>query len=311
MDQDERHLVTGGSGFLGRHLLRRLLRQGSRVTTVSRREADFRLSGQSEDEPGRLEVLRGDLQDRQWVLDKLGGVRWTTVFHLAGLIPDPETSSHEIIEKNVTATQNVLDLCGREGVERLIFSSSKSVYAYRNPRYNPVDEEHEVAPQGLYGAAKYASEILAKAYSDRYGLSVIILRLTGIYGMGRDQGAIAGFVRAALRGETIRLEPEAAGRQFDMVHVEDAVDALLLSCKVKNRGVRTYNIGGNECHPLEWFARLILEKTGSASRLESDFQEEGVPFEMNITRAQRELGFSPRGVRQRMSQFIREMKASG
>ena len=306
MEQRGPILVTGGSGFVGQHLIWRLLRSGCGVTSVSRSGTKGDPNPGGSEFGGRLDVLRGDLRDRQWVLDRLGGTHWSVVYHLAGVLPDARTPSVDVIEGNLGTTQSVLELCAAARIERCIFTSTKSVYPYRNPDYNPVDEEHEIAPPELYGAAKYAAEVLSRGYAEQFGFPMAVLRCTGIYGRGRDRGALARVVRSALRGEDVRLESES-GREFDMVHVSDVVEALLLASRADIPGYRVYNVGAGECRPLEWYARFILDEIGGASRLDLRLREGGAACTLDISRARNELGYSPAPLRQRLVEYIREM----
>ena len=193
----KRVLVTGASGFIGRHLTVELQRQGAKVLTL--------------DLQGNNPI---DLRDWHRLEDfgnELG--KLDLAYHLAGLmfVPYSFENPREIYEVNVLGALNLLELCRLHNVEKVVFASS---YVYGPPQYLPIDEEHPLNPTSPYARSKVIGENLFKAFHEDYGLKCTILRPFNIYGPCQSgEGALQIFIRKALLNENLRRLEEACRKR--------------------------------------------------------------------------------------------------
>lgn len=241
-------LVTGGAGFIGHHLVRRLLREGHDVIVLDnlRRGSFERPALQG------ARLLNGDIRDSAACAAAMEGC--DSVVHLAaqanviGSADDPEYA----FETNVTGTWNVACAARRAGVQHLIFASSREVYG--EPPTTPVHETTRFAPKNVYGATKVACEVLLSTLLvDTLPLSV--LRLANVIGSGDSGRVIPLWLRAVHEGSPLLLF--GGDQEMDFVPVETVVDAIL---RLLNNGAATgpVNIGSGRSIPLKCVAERVL-----------------------------------------------------
>jgi len=253
-----RVLVTGGAGFIGRHLVARLVRDSSRSVIVldnlyRGRLADLRDSWE------RIAFVEGDVRDRSTLAGVMQGC--DLVYHLAaqsnvlGASQDLEYS----FSSNVTGTFNVLQAARKEGIRRLVFTSSREVYG--DPQRLPVSESDPLNPKNAYGASKVSGEIYCRLFSAP-DFETVVLRLANVYGPGDRDRVIPIFIDNALRGLPLTLY---GGQQIlDFVWIDAVVDSLVtvgFGDLIKD----PLNIGSNKGTLLRDLARRVLKDTGSDS----------------------------------------------
>jgi UDP-glucose 4-epimerase len=254
-----RVLVTGGAGFIGGNLARKLLENPS----VSVRILDnlFRGRNTFAGTP-RVEFLQGDIRDRRTVRAAMDGVG--LVYHLAaqanvlGAVADIDYS----FTTNVAATFEVLSAARECRVRRLIFASSREVYG-QAPAL-PVSECAPLNPGNAYGASKAAGELYCRVFMES-GMEVVVFRLANVYGPGDAERVIPLFVANALSGRPLVIFGE--NKILDFVWVGDVVDSLVRAVDAPVAG-QTINIGSGEGTGIEDLARRVLQLTGSRSALE-------------------------------------------
>ncbi len=236
-------LVTGAGGFIGSHLVERLVKEGAAVRAfvryTSRPQAGFLdvLDGGARE---AIEIVRGDLRDADAVAKATDGME--RVFHLGALIGIPYSYVHpvETAETNVTGTLNVL-LAARElGVERVVHTSSSEVYG--TAQYAPIDETHPLQGQSPYSASKIGSDKLAESFNYSYGTPVTILRPFNTYGPRQSARAvIPTIITQALAGGEIKLGNLTPLRDF--TYVSDTVDGFLRAATSEVAVGQTINLG--------------------------------------------------------------------
>lgn len=217
-------LVTGGSGFVGATLVRRLVAAGHPVRV---------LDNYATGDPAYLdgvgaEVLRGDIRDQAALETALSGTR--AVVHLAAAgsvvesVADPEAN----FSVNVLGTFRVLDAARQAGVERVVMASTGG--ALIGEAQPPVSERSLPKPISPYGASKLAGEGYAHAYASAYGMRTVSLRFANVYGpwSARKRGAVTLFFRAIHAGEPIVIYGDGCASR-DYLHVEDVSRAIELS----------------------------------------------------------------------------------
>jgi UDP-glucose 4-epimerase len=213
-------LVTGGAGFIGSHLVDRLVKEGFNVRVIDNLSSG-RLENltQHRDDP-RVEVMIGDLKKMEDALKAVDGV--DTVFHFAA---NPEvrvsTTNPEIhFNENVVATFNLLEAMRKRDVKELVFASSSSVYG--EPEQIPVSEDAPIRPVSVYGASKAACENLIHAYVKLYGIKAVILRYANVVGPRLRHGVVWDLINK-LRKNPNELEILGDGKQVrSYIYIDDA-----------------------------------------------------------------------------------------
>jgi UDP-glucose 4-epimerase len=252
-------LVTGGAGFLGSHLVERLLADGDRVTVL-----DNLSTGVREHVPEDAELVEADVADAEAVADAFGRGRFELVFHVAGQasIAQSFARPHRDLRTNVEGTVNVLEACVAHGVPRLVYAGSMT--AYGEPEQVPTPETAACRPVSYYGVTKYAAERyvhVAGARTD-VDLSVTSLRMFNVYGERQSltnpyQGVLAIFIGNVQRGEPLTIHSD--GRQTrDFVYVADVVDAWLRVADDERTRDAVYNVGSGRETSIAELADAVL-----------------------------------------------------
>lgn len=279
-----RILVTGGSGFIGAHVVRKLREFG-----VTPRVFDLT----PPDQIDNVEYYQGSILELEHLRSALRQV--DAVMHLAAVadVKDVFNEPHYSETVNVRGTINVLEAMRRSGVKRIVYGSTTWVYS--DAVDQNVDETTLLRPPShLYTATKVASEYYCHSYGQLYGLQPTILRYGIPYGPGARSGAVIPiFVNKALRGESLTLAGD--GSQFrKFVYVEDLAEGNVLSLK-EAAANQTYNLDGSEKITIRQIAETIGKILG-------DVKIEYVPErpgdfggkEVSSEKARKELGWQPR-----------------
>jgi len=265
----KRVLITGGLGFIGSNLARRLADLGAQVLIVDSLIPDyggnwFNIAGYEH----RLHVNIADVRDPYSMRALVQGQ--DVIFNLAGQVShidsmrDPFTD----LEINARSQLSILEACRHEnpGV-KIIYAGTRQQYG--KPDYLPVDENHLQHPVDVNGVNKLAGEWYHIVYHTAYGLHTASLRLTNTYGPRQlmkhnRQGFIAWFIRLAVEGKEIQIYGDGRQRR-DLCYVDDVVDAFLrVGASPKTDG-QVYNLGGLEPISLLELAQMIVEIAGQGS----------------------------------------------
>ncbi|HWW90154.1 MAG TPA: NAD-dependent epimerase/dehydratase family protein [Solirubrobacteraceae bacterium] len=256
-----RACITGGGGFIGSNLADRLNADGVEVVIVD----DFR-SGRREflaaalSRPG-VRLIEGDVLDSEVLGDALEGCDW--VFHLQANADVRRGLEHprRDLEQNTIATSNVLEAMRAQGVSRIMFSSTGSVYG--EPEVFPTPEDAPFPVQtSLYAASKLAGEGLIEAYASGYGFTGLICRFVSILGERYTHGHVFDFFRALKRDPT-RLPVLGDGRQEkSYLYVGDCIDAILTAAERHHDepGAHVYNLGTDETVIVDDSIGIITEQ---------------------------------------------------
>jgi UDP-glucose 4-epimerase len=260
-------LITGGLGFIGSTLARRLVEIGG--VDVSILDAMipeqggnlFNIEGIQEG----VKLYRADLRDAAVVASLVTGKDY--IFNLAGSASHLDSMLHPQLdlESNCRGQLVLLDACRVHNPRvKVVFTSTRQVYG--RPRYLPLDEQHPLEPIDINGIHKLAAESYHLLYQRICGLRSVCLRLTNTYGprqlLHHDrQGFIAWFVRQAIEGGVIELFGDGHQRR-DINYVDDVVDALLLSGASEGAESQIFNLGGEEPVSLLDIAEALLSFTG-------------------------------------------------
>jgi UDP-glucose 4-epimerase len=256
-------LVTGGSGFIGSHVVDALVETGAeRIVVLDKvvREVNLRDALQS----GRVEVVEGDVGDLAALRMHLDGV--DGVFHMAVLPLGPCNEHPRLgLEVNIVGSFNVFEAAKDAGVSKIVFSSASSVYG---DTFETMDESHPLNSWTFYGATKIASEYLLRGFHEHYGVDYVVLRYMNVYGPRQEGGLVINVLRRIQAGEAPTIQGDGS-QSFDFVHVADVARANIRAME-SDVTDDAFNIGGgNEATVREIVERLI-ELSGS--QLEPDVQ---------------------------------------
>lgn len=289
-------LVTGGAGFIGSHLVRRLLELGERVRVVDDFSTGHR-SNLAEVEP-RCELIEGDIRDRELVQHSVQGVE--SVFHLAARASVPRSvqqplAAHEV---NVTGTLNLLLAARDAGVRRFVYSSSSA--AYGETPVLPKSEDMAPQPLSPYAVSKLAGEYYCSCFAHVYGLATISLRYFNVFGPRQDPdspyaAAIPAFVSRMLRGQPPIIYGDGE-QSRDFCYIDNVVEANLLAARAANLAGQVVNIACGERITLNAIVALINRQLGTnlVPRYEPPRAGDVRHSLAALDRARSVLGYEPR-----------------
>ena len=263
-------LITGAGGFIGSHLVERLVGFGAQVRAFvrynSRGDAGL-LRMVSPEVQGKLQIVSGDLRDGQAIQDAVAGCEY--VFHLGALISIPYSylHSYEVAETNFMGTLNVLNACHHSGVTRLIHTSTSEVYG--TARYTPMDEKHPLQGQSPYSASKIGADKLAESYYCAYQLPVVTVRPFNTYGPRQSARAvIPAMITQALTCDTVHVGNLETSRDFTFVN--DTVNGFLCAARAHHVEGKTINLGTGSEIKIGHLASKILSMIGSHAKVMVD-----------------------------------------
>ncbi|MCW2501605.1 MAG: NAD-dependent epimerase/dehydratase [Frankiales bacterium] len=292
-----RVLVTGAAGFIGSHLVDRLVADGHRVTGVddlstgklanladARRAKGFSFH--------RFDITSTDL------LTLVARDRPDVVCHLAGQMDVRRSVADPLHDTrtNVLGTVNVLEACVRTGVPRVVFASSGGT-VYGEPPSVPVTERAALRPASPYGAAKAAAETYVAAYARLHGLRGVSLRLGNVYGPRQDPhgeaGVVSIFAGALVAGRPTTVFGDGTSSR-DYVYVEDVVDAFLRCLGGKGDG-RRLNVGSGRATSVRALHALVAKAVGAPDAPEFAPPRSGElqAVALDSSAARRALGWEP------------------
>jgi UDP-glucose 4-epimerase len=288
-----RALVTGGAGFIGHHLVRRLLDEGYEVRILD----NFATGRRERLEGLDVQIVEGDLRSYERAYAAVRGTE--LVFHLGALPSVPRSMQDPLTTSavNVEGTLNILLAARDENVRRVVFASSSSVYG-ANPVL-PKREEHQPLPVSPYGVSKLAAEHYCRAFTTVYGLETVSLRLFNVFGPRQDPlsqyaAVVPRFIAAISNGQQPTIYGDGSQTR-DFTYVADVLDAFVLAADTVDLGDRVFNIcGGTETSILNLFD-MLTELLGSS--MQPEF-EPARPGEVRHSfgdgaRAERALGWVP------------------
>ena len=256
-----RALVTGGAGFIGSHLVDRLVSQGDEVLVVDNLSSGVLGFIQSHIDSGAVKFHKVDLKDLDSLKPLMNGV--DMVYHLAAN-PDIRLGTRITdtdLKEGTIATYNVLESMRLAGVGKIAFASSSVVYGENAPM--PTPEDHgPCLPISLYGASKQAGEGLIGAWVGTFGLQAWIFRFANIIGERGTHGVIFDFIHK-LKADPSRLEVLGNGLQEkSYMEVGDCVDAILHVIANTNETINLYNLGSNDTCSVRNIAAIVVRETG-------------------------------------------------
>jgi UDP-glucose 4-epimerase len=285
---DRRVLVTGGAGFIGRHLVKSLL-PDNEVTVL-----DHFSTSSPQDVPAGASVVGADVRNRDVLARAMDGV--DTVFHLAAMVDVGASVDAPFVchETNASATVALLELARAEDA-RVVFASSAAIYGH--PTALPIPEDEPKCPASPYGIAKLTADLQVRRFQSLYGLPTVALRFFNVYGPPRSggvaNGVVGAFLERARDGDPLRVHGD--GQQTrDFVHVSDVVRALHLAATTDHTG-EAFNVGTDEETSVLTLAETVRDIVGRDVPIEHTSERAGdvTHSRADITKARSMLGFEP------------------
>ena len=234
-----RILVTGGAGFVGGVLTRKLVEAGARVTVL-----DDLFTGQAETIPTGAEFVQGSVTD-QALVDQLVAAN-SLVFHLAARNIIASTANpRDDYETNIGGTLNVLMAARETKAERVVYSGSASVYG--NPSSIPINEDDHLVPLSPYAVSKLGGENYCQAFYENFGVPTAVVRYSNVYGPGQRPdnpycGVVSKFLADAHAGRPLSVHGDGEQTR-DYTYVDDAVEATMLAAIRPRAEGEVFNVG--------------------------------------------------------------------
>ncbi len=297
-DMSDLMLVTGGAGFIGSHLVERLLADGGRVrvldnfSTGSRANLPFAVKAGK-----RLQVIRGDIRNLATVLRAARGAR--AIFHQAAMRSVPRSVKDPLgaNANNVTGTLNVLEAARRCRVPRVVYASSSSVYGAR-PEL-PKREDQPPAPVSPYAVSKAAGELYAAVWALLYGVETVGLRYFNVFGPRQDPkseyaAVIPRFILWGFSGAPLEVHGDGT-QSRDFTYIDNVVEANLLAARAPGAGGEVVNVGcGTRVSLLDIVGKLEAILGRPLERRHTPSRAGDVPHTLaDLDRAKRLIAYTP------------------
>ena len=290
--------MTGGAGFIGSHLVDRLLGDGFEVVVL-----DNLYGGRVENVNQHVgkrgfRFVRGDVRNSILVEELVRGV--DAVFHLAALVSVPESFKDPVLTNNVNVggTLNLLRACVDSDVKRFVYASSCAVYGEAESL--PLREDSPVRPASPYAVSKLAAENYVRVFSEVFGLETVCLRFFNVYGSrqvySEYSGVITQFISCLTKDRPLVIFGDGEQTR-DFVHVQDVVEANMLA--LKNKGVvgETFNIATGVATTINQLANVLLEAANKThlKMVHSEPRKGDIEHSVaDISKARRKLHYDPK-----------------
>ena len=289
------YLVTGGAGFIGSHIVEKLVSMGENVRVLD--NLSFGNTANFNGVEAKIEMISGDLLDPAAVAKAMEGVE--VVFHQAALrsVPFSVKNPALVNRVNVEGTLNVLTAARDSGVKRVVYASSSSVYG--KGAMLPKSEHDTPSPISPYAVSKLAGEYYAKVFTELYGLETVGLRYFNVYGSRQDPNSqyaavIPRFIQWALQGEPLEVHGDGL-QSRDFTYIDNVVQANLQAAHSELGVGGVFNVGEGKSHTLLDLVDLLEEIIGTKLQL---LHMAGRAGDVRYTRAEisesrRCLGYRP------------------
>jgi len=253
--------VTGGAGFIGSHLVDRLMAEGNTVTVYDNLSSGKKEFVEHHMGQPTFRLVEADLLDLDKLKNAITG--HDVVFHLAA---NPEArrgieDTELDLKQETIATYNVLESMRLNGISRIVFSSSGTIYG-ETPIIPLTEDYGPVLPTSLYGAGKLASEGLISAFCGTFDMCAWIFRFANIVGKRTTHGVIFDFIQK-LRDNPCELEILGDGSQCKpYLHVEDCIDGMLFGFRNSHDKINVFNLGCSTATDVTTIAKMLIEEMG-------------------------------------------------
>lgn len=307
-------LITGGAGFIGSHLVHRLLAEGEWQVTVVDDFNDFydpaikRANVRAFSEDPRFRLVEADIRDRQALQDAFAGAQFDCIVHLAARAGvRPSLSEPKLyVETNVDGTVNLLELARTHKVRQFVFGSSSSVYG-TNAKVPFSEDDPIFNPISPYAATKAAGELICHTYSHLYDMRIVCLRFFTVYGARqRPDLAIHKFARLIAVGKPIPVFGDGTTRR-DYTYVDDIIAGVRAAIDYDQSKFEIINLGESRTVELRELISLLEQALDRHAEIDWQPTQPGdVPQTFaDIAKARRLLGYNPQTqIEEGIKQFV-------
>ena len=312
-------LITGGAGFIGSHLVDRLLSEGDWQITVIDDFNDFydpslkRANIKNHLTHANYRLVEADIRDYYTMLEELSDTQFDCIVHLAaraGVRPSL-TESRLYVETNINGTMNLLELARERGIKQFIFGSSSSVYG-TNEKVPFSEDDPIFNPISPYAATKAAGELICHTYAHLYQMRVICLRFFTVYGARqRPDLAIHKFAKLISSGKTIPVFGDGATRR-DYTYIDDIIAGVRAAIDYDQSNYEVINLGESRTVELRELISLLENALGQTAKIDRQPMQPGdVPQTFaDITKARRLLNYNPQTqIEEGIKRFVQWFRA--
>ncbi len=254
-------LVTGGAGFIGSHIVDKLVQEGHTVKVYDNLSSGKMEFIEHHFEKQNFEFIKADLLDFETLKKEIAEM--DVVFHIAAN-PDVKLGAKDTkvhFEQNALATYNLLEAMRINDVKDIVFTSTSTVYGEANIIPTPEDYG-PLIPISLYGASKLAAEAFIMSYAHTFGIRAVIYRFANIVGPRSTHGVIYDFIMK-LKKDPTKLEILGDGTQTkSYLYIDDCVDAILFGYRHRKNDVEIFNIGSEDWINVRKIADIVVEEMG-------------------------------------------------
>ena len=292
-------LVTGGGGFIGSHLVEKLVEFGARTRALVHYNARGSW-GWLDQSPlnGEVDIVAGDICDSESVAAVTRDVE--VVFHLAALIAIPYsyTAPESYVRTNVVGTLNALQAARRMGVARFLHTSTSEVYG--TARQVPISEEHPLQGQSPYSASKIGADKIAESFHTSFAVPVVTVRPFNTFGPRQSARAVIPTIITQLLAGATKIKLGSLHPTRDLNFVANTVEGFIAAAEHSEAIGQTINLGSNREISIGDLAQLIIQKVGVSAEIDSDVarvrptNSEVERLLADNTRARQLLGWEPR-----------------
>lgn len=297
-------LVTGSDGFIGSHLVERLVRDGADVRAFCLYNSNGSLGWLDESQAfaqavadGQARAILGDIRDPEHVAASVEGA--DVVLHLAALIAIPFSyvAPRSYVETNITGTLNVLEAVRRHGTPRMINTSTSEVYG--TPQEVPITETHELRGQSPYSATKIGADKMCQSYALSFGTPVTVLRPFNTFGPRQSTRAVIPTVLSQLLAGADRLHLGALSPKRDFTYVSDTCDGFVRAALTDVEPGEVIQLGTGRTESIGEIVELCKKVTGSDAQViteEERLRPDGSEVEILLSdpaKAKSVLGWEP------------------
>jgi UDP-glucose 4-epimerase len=307
-------LVTGGAGFIGSHVVDRLVEEGYEIRVLDDLSTGKLGNIQSYLSSGKVEFVRGDIRDASLVNKILEGVN--VVIHMAALVSVPLSVENPNLtfDINLLGTLNLLRSSIVKHIDRFVFISSCAVCG--DPESLPVTEQARTNPISPYAESKLIGERYCLGFSERQLLHSVVLRFFNVYGprqgMNEYSGVITRFIDRCKQKLPLTIYGDGSQTR-DFVNVKDVAEAILASTKSNKAEGEIFNIGSGKPTTIKELAETVLELTGVGSKISYEKPRAGDIKDSyaDITKAKKFLSYDPKvSLREGLQMLLKEKKAA-
>lgn len=263
--KNKKILVTGGAGFVGSNVVKALIEEYNAEVTVF----DDLFSGKLQHLEGlKFDFVEGSIEDIDLLNKVVSGK--DVVFHMAARnIIVSNRNPREDMNVNVVGSFNVFEACHRHKIERIVYTSTSSIYG--NPTHVPISEDDKKSFLSFYSASKYSAEVYASTFYEVFNLPISIVRYSNVYGYNQSPsnpycGVIGKFIESAFNGDSIRIHGDGEQTR-DYTFITDAVSATIAAAIYPKAIGSEYNIGTGIETSVNRLAEMIIGLTNSKSEI--------------------------------------------